>query len=78
MVPCQRRDWWAEAVRKCCPQLYRLPIEIYRHIVDMMGDDSYPISVEDGKRMRVEFKQERESFQTKHTEALEGYDEWDF
>ena len=28
--------------------------------------------------MRVEFKQERESFQTKHTEAFEGYNEWDF
>ncbi|KAL8791713.1 MAG: hypothetical protein Q9195_005720 [Heterodermia aff. obscurata] len=78
MVPCQRRDWWAEAVRKCCPRLYRLPMELYRHIVDLMDDDSYPISVEAGKRMKAEFKQEREKFQTKHTEAFEGYDEWDF
>lgn len=78
MVPCQRRDWWAEAVRKCCPQLHRLPIEVYHHIIDIMDDGSYPIPVEVGERMKSEFKQEREMFQRKHTEALEGYDEWDF
>ena len=47
MVPCQRRDWWADEVRKSWPALYRLPTELYHHIIDMMGDDSYPISVEE-------------------------------
>ena len=78
MVPCQRRDWWAEELRKSCPRFYRLPIELFRHIIDMMDDESYPISLEDAQRMRIEFKQERERFRMKHTEAFEGYDEWDF
>lgn len=78
MVPCQRRDWWADAVRKSCPRLYRLPKEVFDNIVEMIDEESYPISMEEGKRIRKDFLQERETYRKKHTEAMEGYDEWDF
>lgn len=80
MVPCQRRDWWAEAVRCCWPKLYRLPLEIFARVIELMDDveDAYPISMKEGERMRKEFVEEREMFRRKHTEAMEGYEEWDF
>ncbi|KAL8774321.1 MAG: hypothetical protein Q9209_001072 [Squamulea sp. 1 TL-2023] len=78
MVPCQRRDWWADAIRKACPPLYRLPIEIFQRIMEIMDEDSYPISVDEGERTRRDFVQERETYRRNHTAAMEGYDEWDF
>ncbi|KAI4130906.1 MAG: hypothetical protein LQ338_001503 [Usnochroma carphineum] len=78
MVPCQRRDWWAEAVGRSYPRLYRLPTEVFDTIISMVDDESYPISVEEGERIRKDFKDERDTFRRKHTEAMEGYEEWDF
>ena len=78
MVPCQRRDWWAEAVRKNCPVLWRLPLEVFNAIVEKVGEDAYPISMREGERMREEMKEERERFRRNHTAAMEGYEEWDF
>lgn len=78
MVPCQRRDWWAEAVRKSCAVLWRLPCELFSAILENVDEGAYPISVEEGERMRAELKEEREQFRRKHTEAMEGYEEWDF
>ncbi|KAL8764660.1 MAG: hypothetical protein Q9194_006909, partial [Teloschistes cf. exilis] len=78
MIPCQRRDWWAEAVRHSCPALYRLPLEIFTHIIASLGEDTYPISMAEDERIRKEFVAEREEFCRKHTEAMEGYEEWDF
>lgn len=78
MVPCQRRDWWADTIRNTCPCLYRLPREVFQHIIEMIDDESYPISVGEGKRDREDFKRERELFRQKHTIAMDGYDEWDF
>ncbi|KAL8917003.1 MAG: hypothetical protein Q9208_008221 [Pyrenodesmia sp. 3 TL-2023] len=78
MVPCQRRDWWADAVRKSCPHLYRLPKEVFDNVVKMIDEESYPISTEEGRRTRDDFMRERETYREKHTEAMEGYDEWDF
>ena len=78
MVPCQRRDWWAEEVRRCCALFWRLPREIFNAIVDRVDEDAYPISREEGERMREEFREERDQFREKHTEAMEGYEEWDF
>lgn len=34
-VPCQRRDWWAHEIRENTPVLWRLPVEIFNHIIDM-------------------------------------------
>ncbi|KAI4094909.1 MAG: hypothetical protein LQ344_001954 [Seirophora lacunosa] len=78
MVPCQRRDWWADAVRRTSPVLYRLPTEIFQHIIQMIDDGSYPISVDQGERDSDDFKQQRELFRQKHTAAMDGYDDWDF
>jgi len=76
MVPCQRRDWWANHIRTSVPIFWRLPSEIFNLIVEMVDD--YPISMEEGLRMRREFEAEREAFRERHTQAMEEYDEWDF
>ena len=47
-------------------------------IVDKVDEDAYPISREEGERMREEFRDERDQFREKHTEAMERYEEWDF
>ncbi|KAL8904481.1 MAG: hypothetical protein Q9207_003245 [Kuettlingeria erythrocarpa] len=78
MVPCQRRDWWGDAVRTSCPPLYRLPKEVFDNIIEMISEESYPVSMEEGKRIRKDFLEERDTYRKKHTEAMEGYDEWDF
>ena len=78
MVPCQRRDWWAEAVRKSCAVLWRLPCEVFNAIVEKVDEDAYPISRVESERMRDEMKEERERFRRNHTAAMEGYEEWDF
>lgn len=76
MVPCQRRDWWASAVRMSVPSFLKLPSEIFDHIVENVED--YPISMEEGLKTRDEFKSERREFQKRHTDAMEEYEEWDF
>lgn len=38
--------------------LYRLPLEIFRHIIDSMGEDAYPMSMVEGRRIRREFEGE--------------------
>ena len=78
MVPCQRRDWWAEEMRRCCALFWKLPREVFDAIVDRVDEDAYPISREEGERMREEFREERDQFRRKHTEAMERYEEWDF
>lgn len=45
-------------------------------IIDKVDD--YPISMEEGLRMRDEFRAERENFRKCHTKAMEEYDQWDF
>ncbi len=40
--------------------------------------DDYPISMEEGLRMRRKFEAEREAFRERHTQAMEEYDEWNF
>lgn len=67
MVPCQRRDWWEAEVG-----------------VQGMADkfspkaESWPLSMADGLRMKDEFRAEREDFRKTHTDAMKGYQEWDF
>lgn len=78
MVPCQRRDWWAEAIRKNCGVLWRLPLEVFNAIVEKVDEDAYPISTREAERMREEMKEERERFRRNHTAAMEDYEEWDF
>lgn len=35
MVPCQRRDWWAEELRRTVGVLSRLPQEIFDRIIEV-------------------------------------------
>lgn len=76
MVPCQRKDWWAHEIRTSCPQFWRLPSVVFDLIVENVGD--WPISMDEGGRMRKEFVEEREQFQVRHTQAMEDYQQWDF
>lgn len=76
LVPCQRRDWWADAVRRSVPRFWRLPLEIFANIIENVDD--YPISMEEGLKMREEFRGERREFRDRHTRAMEEYEEWDF
>ena len=76
MVPCQRRDWWAQELRQTVPALRNLPFELFDLVVEMV--DGFPISLEDGEQMRKEFRAEREEFQRKHTEAMLSYLTFDF
>lgn len=75
-VPCQRRDWWAKSVRTTCARFRTLPEEIFRHIIEQVED--FPISTEEGERIRKNFKEERGAFRERHTKAMEGFEEWDF
>ncbi|KAL9100973.1 MAG: hypothetical protein Q9163_003715 [Psora crenata] len=75
-VPCQRHDWWAEAVRGNCAKMWRLPKEIFGEIIGLV--DEYPIAAEEAERIRQDFIHEREAFHEKHTKALESFEEWDF
>ena len=75
MVPSQRKDWWAEEIRRLNARFYRLPAEVWEMIVDMVDGDL--IGVEEAEVMRREFVGEREEFQRRHTRAMEEYLEWD-
>ena len=76
LVPCQRRDWWAEEVRRTCLRFRRLPGELWERIVEMV--DGWPIGMEEGERIREDFLAERSKFREKHTEAMVEYAQWDF
>jgi hypothetical protein len=74
MVPPQRRDWWAREVRAGNTRFSRLPTEVWDMIVEMV---EYPIGMEEGKKMRREFKTENARATEKHTKAMMDYLEWD-
>ena len=76
LVPCQRRDWWAEEVRRRCLSFRRLPVELWERIVEMV--DSWPIGMEEGERIRQDLLAERSEFREKHTKAMVEYAQWDF
>ena len=75
MVLPQRRDWWAEEVRRKIARLWRLPMEIWDRIVDSVED--YPVGFEEGKAIRQEFMAERAEYQKNHTEEMLDYGQWD-
>ena len=76
MVPCQRKDWWALEIRTKCPKLWRLPKKVFDLIIENVED--WPLSREEGERLRSEFLTEREEFRRRHTKAMEDYQQWDF
>ena len=74
-VPPQRRDWWAQIIRRQNVLLWRLPKEVWAMIVDKV--EGFPIGMDEAEQMRKEFVKERTEFQEKHTKAMEAYLEWD-
>lgn len=75
VVPPQRRDWWAEEVRRKNAKLWRLPTEIWDRIVESVED--YPVGMEEGEAIREEFIDERAEYQRRHTEATLNHGQWD-
>ena len=55
-VPPQRRDWWAETVRKVQP-FSALPMEIFEHIIE--GVEEFPVSWERACEAREALMAER-------------------
>ena len=76
MVPCQRRDWWANEVRASCARFGRLPREVFDRIVEMV--EGWPIGMAEGEAIRREFTEESEGYQERHTAAMKVLSEWDF
>ena len=75
MVPPQRKDWWADEIRRQNARIYRLPTEVWERIVDMV--EGYPIAMDEAEKIRREFVEERAEVQRKHTKAMVEYLEWD-
>ncbi|KAF7977247.1 hypothetical protein HWV62_4361 [Athelia sp. TMB] len=65
-VPCQRRDWWADELRRTNAPLGKLPLEIMQEVTGKVED--FPISLEDAKKLRLELMEERKS----HDVLLDG------
>ena len=76
MVPPQQREWWARAVRRRSPRLWRLPLEIWNKIVEMV-EDKHLLDDGEGRLIRDAFVKEREGFQRRHTKAMMEYLEWE-
>lgn len=53
-----------------------MALEIFDNIIEKFN--GYPISMEEGLRMRKEFMNERREFQERHTKTITQYAEWDF
>ena len=78
LVPCQRRDWWAEELRRTCARFGNLPLEIFDRIIALIGEGEFPISMAVAGKVRDDFKHERTEFRKRHTTAMLTYGEWDF
>ena len=63
-VPCQRRDWWAEELRRS-HSLGNLPVEILQEITRDVED--FPVSLEEANKSREEMMDER----TRYGEMLD-------
>jgi len=68
-VPCQRRDWWSQAVREKRGGISDLPVELQAAIFDAV--DGFPITLEEAKGLRRELMKERKRFVVAHGEAFE-------
>ncbi|KAL8869185.1 MAG: hypothetical protein Q9174_004458 [Haloplaca sp. 1 TL-2023] len=89
MVPCQRRDWWANEIRKEIPALWRLPPEIFDMIIGVSiipaflerslttsGEQmvpEFPISAPQAEEVRSEMLREREQLYDARTMCEPGF-----
>lgn len=68
VVPPQRRDWWAEEIRKEKGMLGSLPYEVFDHAVGMVT--GFPISWERAVEIRGQLMEERGGFNEQLTEYI--------
>lgn len=66
-VPCQRQDWWLEAIQGPERNIKNLPQEIQDLILDEVD---FPLSFWDAKDLRAELMDERKGIQKDHMEAI--------
>lgn len=61
-VPCQRKDWWIEAIQQHGGDsgLSGLPAELQEHIFQDV--DGFPIGLDEAKALRLELMEERKTF----------------
>lgn len=59
-VPCQRKDWWIEAVQQQGGTLPSLPAELRNHVFEDVDD--FPIGLDEAKALRLELMEERKSY----------------
>ncbi|TFK70995.1 hypothetical protein BDN72DRAFT_794538 [Pluteus cervinus] len=67
-VPCQRIDWWKEAIQNG-PERFKIPIELQDRILDEVK--GFPLSMEEAKRLRLQLMDERSAFQTSQDEVFQ-------
>ncbi|TFK62409.1 hypothetical protein BDN72DRAFT_903265 [Pluteus cervinus] len=63
-VPCQRIDWWKNAIQNGPTEVNqrKIPMELQEHIINDVED--FPISMKEAKELRLKLMDERSSFQT--------------
>ena len=68
-VPCQQRDWWAEALRRDQKSgVSVMPPEIYDKIIMYVED--FPTWWEEALKIKTELEKEHEEFVEKHYDAM--------
>ena len=66
-VPPQRRDWWAEVVRRV-PRFARLPTEIFNKIIEVVED---PFGMEEAKEARKDLMARRGAMNNEINEDMD-------
>ncbi|KAF8647144.1 hypothetical protein AX16_006975 [Volvariella volvacea WC 439] len=74
-VPCQRKDWWAEELRKSGigPGMKGGAVkELPRELQDLVFEkvEEFPIGMEEAKELRLQLMEERRSFVLDHDKAF--------
>ena len=67
-IPPQRKDWWAEEVRKVA-RFQDLPLEIFEHIIDDVED--MPMSWREALEVRENLMDERRVINNETIQAFE-------
>jgi hypothetical protein len=68
-VPCQRKDWWMEAISQQEGPISGLPAELQKEVYDNV--DEFPLGLEEAKELRLELMEERKAFVDTQTGVFE-------
>lgn len=72
-VPCQRKDWWAEAIQQSGP-LSRLPVELRELVFAQV--EGFPLGLDEAMTLRLKTMEERASFSQSVDENFEEEQLW--